>query len=34
MILMRGDMLDEDRDNGVKAADKKQLPVQWLVICF
>jgi phosphohistidine swiveling domain-containing protein len=33
MILMRGDILNEDRDNGVKAADKKQPPTQRLVMC-
>jgi len=32
MILMRGDILNEDGDNGVKAADKKQAPTQRLVI--
>jgi hypothetical protein len=33
MILMRGDILNEYRDNGVKAAEKKQPVTQRLVIC-
>jgi hypothetical protein len=33
MILMRQDMLNQDRDSGVNLADKKQLPAQGLVIC-
>jgi hypothetical protein len=33
MILMRGHMLTEDRDNGVKVARKKHLPAQALVTC-
>jgi hypothetical protein len=33
MILMCVDMLNQDRDSGVKAADKKQPPTQRLVMC-
>jgi hypothetical protein len=33
MILMRRDMLDQDRDSGVKTRDEKEPLVQRLVMC-